>query len=73
MGGVSPPTAFHVWSFRWTLTTESWEGRLSQRGKDLPLDSTVGLGEALASAAMEKPPTSSHLPPGLERRRGVQR
>ena len=60
VGGVSPPTAFHVWSFRWTLTEKSWEGPFSQRGQDLGLDSTVGLREALASACHGEAPK---LPP----------
>ena len=61
MGGVGSPTAFHLWSFRWTLTKKSWEGRLSQRGQDLALDSTVGLREALASACHGEVP--NRLPP----------
>lgn len=80
MGGVWPPTAFHVWSFRWTLAEKGWVGCLSSRGQDLALDFTVGLGEALTSdwetgeqPAMEMLPPNSLLPPGLERRRGLWR
>lgn len=78
VGGVWPPTAFHVWSFRWTLAEKTWKGNLSQSREDPALDSSVGLGEALVSdwepgeqPAMEKLPPDSHLLPGLDRRRGL--
>lgn len=71
MGGVWLPTAFHMWSFRWTLTEKGW--CLSHDGRDLALDSTVGLQEALASdretgeqLAVEKLPPDCL--PGWERR-----
>lgn len=73
MGGVSPPTAFHVWSFMGTLTIKSWEGRLSQRGKDLALDSTVGLGEALASACHGEAPDKLPSPSRLGKEKGGSR
>lgn len=80
VGGVWPPTTFDVWSFRWTLAGKNWVGHLSLTGQDLALDSTVGLGETLASdwetgeqLAMEKCLPNSLLPLGLERRSGVRR
>lgn len=59
--------------FNW----EELEGHLRQSKRDLALDSTVGLGEALASnwEAGEEPAIKllpdSLLLPGLERRRGL--
>lgn len=77
-GGVWPPTAFHGVELQVDFNREELEGHLRQSRRDLALDSTVGLEEALASdwetgeePAVEKLPPDPLLRTGLERRRGL--